>query len=106
MIVRSWMDVILNQMKNIDDGNYIYSMWKGYLDQEKNKKFTKYLEDRGFNFHHIHTSGHADVNTLKELADAINPKFIIPIHTFSRDQYASIFSQPIKLINDEEVLNI
>ena len=107
MIIRPSLKKELKYMKNIDSGDYIYSMWIGYKEQTSMKRFSDYLtENRQFTSHDIHTSGHADVKTLKELADAINPKFIIPIHTFSRDQYASIFSQPIKLINDGETVKV
>ncbi|TFB11467.1 MBL fold metallo-hydrolase [Candidatus Marinimicrobia bacterium MT.SAG.3] len=107
MIIRPSLKKELMYMKNIDSGDYIYSMWTGYKEQSSMKRFSEYLtENRQFTSHDIHTSGHADVKTLKELADAINPKFIIPIHTFSRDKYDEIFSQPIKLINDGEVVKV
>jgi ribonuclease J len=65
--------------------NLIYSQWKGYLEEEHKTYCTDLinrLKDQGkVKFTHIHTSGHATLEELKELAKAINPKKIVPIHT-------------------------
>lgn len=99
LLVRSSMVRDLESM-NIKDGNLIYSMWAGYKDQPKTKEFIDLFLSNNFKLIDIHTSGHADVETLKEYANAINPKIIIPIHTNNKKDYKSIFSQKILELED------
>ena len=104
MIVRPSMQKDLDNIKNIDGGNLIYSMWEGYLEKSNTKEFISYLTKRGFVFHIIHTSGHADIKELEEMADALKPKAIIPIHTFEAGKYKDIFKfSVIELGDGEEV---
>lgn len=106
MLVRSSMQKDLENIKGIDGGNLIYSMWEGYLPKSHTKKFIDYLTNRNFTIHKIHTSGHADTETLKKMVKAIKPKNIVPIHTFSSCEYSGIFSTPIVEINDGETISI
>jgi len=103
MLVRPSMKKDLERITNIDGGGFIYSMWEGYLKKPQVKKFVDYLNSRKFTIHSIHTSGHADTATLKELVDAIVPKYIVPIHTFEGDRYKSIFNCPIVEMKDGEM---
>ena len=104
MIVRPSLMVHLKGLKNIDNGNLIYSLWEGYKDRGSTKIFIEYLlNDRKFTYHYIHTSGHADLDTLKDLVNGINPKKLIPIHTFKKDEYKRLFKKPIiKMIDGQK----
>jgi ribonuclease J len=106
MLVRPSMKKDLELITGIDGGNFIYSMWEGYLPKSDTKKFLEYLTNRNFTIHKIHTSGHADTDTLKQMVEAIKPKKIVPIHTFSKSEYSRIFSIPIVEINDGETISI
>jgi len=106
MLVRPSMKKDLDKIDEIDGGNLIYSMWEGYLQKPSTKKFIDYLTKRKFELHNIHTSGHADINTLRELVDAIKPKNIVPIHTFEGNKYKNIFNQNIVELKDGETQNI
>jgi ribonuclease J len=79
-------------------------MWEGYLKKPDTKKFIEYFETRGFTLHSIHTSGHADISTLKQMVKAIKPQSIVPIHTFHGKEYKNIFSIPIVLLKDGEII--
>lgn len=68
---------------------------EGFLFQGK----TKYRLDFG----HVHTSGHATVDKLKRFADALNPKVLIPIHTFKANSYLKLFDN-VKLLSDGKEL--
>jgi hypothetical protein len=50
-----------------------------------------HCEQRGIFFESIHASGHATPADLKRLAAAIAAKKLIPIHTFRRDQFPTLF---------------
>ena len=106
MFVRPSMKKDLEHISGIDGGNLIYSMWDGYLQKSGTKDFLDYLISRNFTIHKIHTSGHADTATLKKMVKAINPKNIVPIHTFSGGEYARIFNVPIVELNDGEAISI
>ncbi|MDA3871771.1 MAG: MBL fold metallo-hydrolase [Candidatus Marinimicrobia bacterium] len=102
MLVRPSMKFDLMHIDNIDGGNLIYSMWLGYKKKYNTKRFLDYLESRNFTIYDIHTSGHADVETLKKFANAIKPKNIVPIHTFKADIYKDIFDYPVVELDDGE----
>jgi ribonuclease J len=102
MIVRPSMQKDLEHIIGIEGGNLIYSMWEGYLQKSNTKKFINYLTNRQFAVFKIHTSGHADTDTLKKMVEAIKPKNIVPIHTFEGDKYKNIFNQPIAELKDGE----
>jgi ribonuclease J len=104
MIVRPSMQKDLERITGLDNGNLIYSMWEGYMKKTDTKKFMAYFENRGFTIHSIHTSGHADLNTLKQMVEAIKPKNIVPIHTFNAGDYSKIFNCPIVLLKDREIV--
>ncbi len=106
MVVRPSMQKDLEHIDGIDGGNLIYSMWRGYLEKSNTSEFIDYLKDRGFSVHILHTSGHADPNTLKELVDALQPKNIVPIHTFEGDNYSKVFDEPVIRLSDGEVKEI
>lgn len=63
---RPSMQKDIEYITGIDGGNFNYSMLKGYKTQPNTKKFLEYFESRGFTFYDIHTSGHADIDTLKK----------------------------------------
>jgi len=106
MIVRPSMQKDLEHIEGIDRGNLIYSMWEGYLQKSANIKFIDYLTNRKFTTYKIHTSGHADTETLKQMVEAIKPKCIVPIHTFNGSDYQKIFSAPVIEMNDGETREI
>ena len=66
-------------------GKLIYSQWPGYLERDRvNLKEWCVQEDLSFEIHH--TSGHADVKTLAELARSVAARRVIPIHTDSPER--------------------
>jgi ribonuclease J len=106
MVVRPSMQFDLDHIPGIEGGNIIYAMWEGYLQKSSTKKFIDNLLKRQFILHHIHTSGHADIETLKKMVEAIKPKNIVPIHTFKGSEYKKIFSAPIIEMKDRETKQI
>ena len=91
---------------NLKGGNLIYSMWSGYKTEKSTGDFLDWLSSRGFTIHEVHTSGHTNVDTLKEFADAIDPNVIVPIHTFNKKEYKNIFAQRVIELNDKEEYSI
>ena len=105
MAVRPSMKYDLEHIPNIEGGNLIYSMWRGYEKKKGTKEFIDYLKSRNFTVNHIHSSGHADFPTLEKMVNAILPKTLVPIHTFNSQDYKNIFKVPVKELKDGEVLS-
>jgi ribonuclease J len=103
MLVRPSMEVDLKGIANLENGNFIYSMWEGYKSKDHMIKFLEFFRNRSFTIYNVHTSGHADVPTLKKLVKAIQPKYIVPIHTFHKHDYKDIFSVPVLELEDGQV---
>ncbi|NLD91903.1 MAG: MBL fold metallo-hydrolase [Fibrobacter sp.] len=106
MLVRPSMQVDLERIQGIEGGNLVYSLWEGYLRNEKTNSFVDYLKARHFQVTKIHTSGHADIGTLGKMTDAISPKHIVPIHTFSGNDYQKYLNYPIIRAKDGETIRI
>jgi len=93
--------VILKGINDVAGVRIAYSMWDGYLSAE----FKAFCEGKGLIMEYIHTSGHAKTEDLKTFASAMNPKMLIPIHTFEPNSYPNIFRN-VKILNDGEILDL
>jgi ribonuclease J len=90
-----------------DGGCFIYSMWDGYKKDEKTKQFLEFIAEKGMPVRDIHTSGHADIPGLKRMAEAVQPKHIVPIHTFEAKRYAEIFAgTDVVMARDGEEMSV
>lgn len=90
--------------------NVIYSQWLGYLKQNDqahygSREISSYKNDKSVNFFYAHTSGHATVEDLKKFAEALNPKYIIPVHTEYKNDYTSLFNNVV-VLNDNEIFSL
>lgn len=66
-------------------------MWGGHLDQEYTRGIVQSLERRGVSWGSIHTSGHAAVRDLQPFARALEPRTLVPIHSFETARFAEFF---------------
>lgn len=83
-------------------GIIIYSMWEGY---KKQKSMHEFLD--GFPCIDLHTSGHADSNTLRTVIDTVSPDTVIPIHTTSPASFENLISnRRLVLPTDGEIIRI
>ena len=83
----------------------VTSLWNGYEKEEP--ELMEWIKQRGFANPYIHTSGHADVSSLKRIVKHINPTCIVPIHTDQPERYIELYpdrnilflrdGQPIRL---------
>ncbi len=91
-----------------EDTKIYYSMWNGYLDSNKsayNEALYKFFEP--YEIEHMHTSGHADTETLKAVFEQVKPKYgIIPIHTDAPEKFLEVFQgQTIIHLKDSEIFD-
>ena len=81
-----------------------YSQWDGYLDSRKpafNEALHAFLKP--YPLKHLHTSGHADVQTLRAVIETVKPtRGIIPIHTDAPEAYEKCFGDvaPVVRLRD------
>jgi len=106
MTIRGSMLNSLKKLNCLIGSIFIYSMWKGYLKDKSMGKMMEFLNDNQIQQYFLHTSGHASIDTLKYVVEAIKPKALIPIHTFRPDQYKILGHHNIIRLNDGESLNI
>ncbi len=78
----------------------IYSMWKGYLEQDSTKEFLD-----GYKRLDMHTSGHADENAIKMVINTVNPDMIIPMHTEVPETFLKFAGhRKVILADDKEII--
>lgn len=95
MLIRPSLLDYLKKMEGIDGATVVWSQWEGYLKDDKanTNNFIEFIQQRGMKLQTIHTSGHATIDTMKNLVVALKPKVIIPIHTNHPERYAEIFPE-------------
>lgn len=91
---------------NIQKSAWIYSMWTGYLERSVSlKKMKHYFDNKGAEYHYIHSSGHARLSDLKRFVQAVKPGTTIPIHTYYPEKYRD-FVGKVKMVGDGECVTI
>jgi len=91
---------IISKLKDHTQATAVFSMWHGYLE---NNNLSQFLEEKGIKLTEIHTSGHAYVSQLQMLAEALKPRWIIPIHTFYPERFKEMFANVIEIKDDETI---
>ena len=91
----------VKSLRGVNRAKIIYSMWQGYLTD----RFKGHCKDKGLKIEQVHTSGHAIVEDLKAFEEALNPKILITIHTFERNQYPEMFEN-VKVLKDGELFEL
>ncbi|MFH0847142.1 MAG: MBL fold metallo-hydrolase [Chloroflexota bacterium] len=74
----------------LHDGVFLYSMWRGYRDNEYQQIFERALEKRGFSLEALHTSGHASVDDIKRVTKELDMQKLVPIHTLHPDIFCEL----------------
>jgi len=107
MVLRlSWgfMEKIIERLESQSHVAFIYSMWQGYLTKgERGVCMSNMPRKYGGQWQHIHTSGHAWLEDLQKLTQAIQPDMLIPIHTLQGDEFANYFDNVIRIKDGEEL---
>jgi ribonuclease J len=73
----------------------IFSYWKGYLANPDWIELQKQVADVDGDFVPAHASGHIYVADSVELVKALNPKTVIPIHTFEPQLFPGYFPNTV-----------
>jgi ribonuclease J len=101
MVFRPSMIDLDFQGRLLDKSRCIYSYWAGYLKNEDWLQLQEKLKEATGDFIQAHTSGHIFAGDIIQLVRAINPKRIIPIHTFEPQEFQRHFTN-VRLLSDGE----
>ena len=100
ILVRESMLSDIKLRMNHSGAGLIYSKWEGYKSDKKVETFLKFFRENNYPIESIHTSGHADVNTIKDFIKNSDPRKIIPIHTETPEKYFKLFGDKVIAIED------
>ena len=89
----------------LKNGEIIYSQWSGYLKDGTEDNLLAFATRFNLPIQNIHTSGHADIPTLKNLLATTNPKMLVPIHSFEPKQYPTLFKN-VEIKSDGEIWTV
>lgn len=68
----------------------LYQYWNGYLGKPDWVELRRQIAEAGGDFIPAHASGHIYTNDLRELVNALNPKTVVPIHTFEPQMFLDL----------------
>ena len=102
MLFRPSMLRDLKRAECLHGASLVSSLWSGYLP--RHKKDLDEMQNMGIRRIHIHTSGHATVDELRQFVEAIPTSRIVPIHLEDREGFADLSSK-VELRNDHEWWN-
>ena len=91
MLFRPSMQIDVEKAECLDGACLVYSMWDGYLADEKTKLFLSWLKERGIPMHKCHTSGHASVKDLQRLRKAFGTAVAVPVHCAEPEVFVKRF---------------
>lgn len=95
-------------IKRIPGEKQVYlSMWDGYVDKSKAAYNEQLAKSLGKGYLRMHTSGHCDMNSLREVFRLLHPKAIVPIHTEKPEDFAQLFGDEWSVVvqNDGESIS-
>jgi ribonuclease J len=90
----------LQENNALGGAQLFYSQWSGYLEKPYGEKMKAWAQEHGLGLTSIHTSGHADLNTLKALATVLAPERLVPIHTEDAARFGQHFGPTVTLQPD------
>jgi ribonuclease J len=93
MLFRPSMSRDLEKAGCLKGARVIYSLWPGYLQRKEQHPFLEWLDSHHIPLAHCHTSGHASLSDLQTYARAINPKMLVPIHSFETRRFTEFFDR-------------
>ena len=78
------------------------SYWHGYLSKQDWLNVQSHVVNIGGDFISSHTSGHVYIEDIIKFVETINPRSILPIHTFDQREFKRHFDQAIELVDGTE----
>jgi len=106
MLIRSGFLYDIKKFLSLENATWIYSLWPGYFERsEPLRNLKSYFEGKSVRYEYLHTSGHATLEDLKKLVDAMTPEVVIPIHSFHPEKFRDYFPN-VRLVDDGEKVSL
>ncbi|MBU1086169.1 MAG: MBL fold metallo-hydrolase [Candidatus Omnitrophica bacterium] len=108
LLMRNTMIPVVENIPQIQGSTIIYSQWEGYIkkDTVDAKKFWSFVKRNKLKVEHIHTSGHATLDKLKEFASKVNARQIVPIHTEYPERFKDHFGPNVVRYKDGQSFEV
>lgn len=100
MMFRSSMAREFEGLQCLGSGKLIYSQWPGYVDRDR-LNLREWCASHNLDFEILHTSGHADTQTLVALAQAVSAKRVIPIHSDAPERLRDLVPRATPIADGE-----
>lgn len=81
----------------------LYGYWKGYLPRPDWVELQKHIADVGGDFIQAHVSGHAYIADIISFVNSMNPRTVIPIHTFEPQMFEEHFANVLRICDGQTV---
>ena len=78
----------------------MYSRWSGYLDQPEWQPVKAELARTGGDLIEAHTSGHILKKDIETFVRQVEPRAVVPVHTFAAPQFQTLFPETTSLQQD------
>ena len=78
---------------------WVWSQWKGYLEQESSQKMKDFFAPCRMKY--MHSSGHASPDVLQRFAESMNAKMLIPVHGENWRSHTDSFSNNALIDNGQ-----
>jgi len=109
VLMRNTMIPVISRIRGIAGSTLVYSQWDGYLKKKTKEamKFARFVKKHDLAIEHVHTGGHATIDTLQQFAHAVVPAGkIIPIHTTSPHKFNTYFGDQVVFLKNGQALEI
>ena len=83
----------LNKADCLNGAHYIYAQWHGYWEREGFDDVRAWLPRQQIPRHSVHCSGHAAPEDLRTLAEAIQPRVLVPMHSERPEMWHSLYDR-------------
>lgn len=106
MLIRPNFRKEIKKFLSLKGATWIYSMWIGYFERSNPlKNLRTYFQENSVRIEYLHTGGHAKIQDLIRMTEALKPSTVIPIHSDYSEKFKDYFSN-VMLVNDGEVFRI
>jgi ribonuclease J len=93
MTFRMSMAEDLERAGCLEGARAVWSLWSGYLEEESGRELLRFLDGHGISLETLHTSGHAGLEDMQRLMEAIKPGCVVPIHSEAAFRFKEFFER-------------
>ena len=98
----------LEKVSCLGNARLVWSMWSGYLRPPHDSTIRPFLDRHNIVPLQHHSSGHASIEDIKRLVSALQPRRVVPMHTFGPDRFVEVLAglAPVVVQEDGQWWNV